>query len=215
MRRRHSWFDPFLAELDVALQVLGGGVTASRPNPAGPLKAGVDDALDISARRHAAGLMRVNHVGEVCAQALYRGQAAASREPAQAEFFLDAAQEEVDHLGWCSQRLRELESRPSLLNPLWYAGSFFLGAVASRAGAARSLGFMAETERQVEAHLEGHLTTLPAADSRSRQIVEKMKQDELAHRLSAEDKGARPMPAPLRAGMRLMARVMTGTAYRI
>lgn len=213
--RRHSWFDPVLAEFDVALQVLGGGVTASRSNPAGPLKVGEDAGLDDSARRHAAGLMRVNHVGEVCAQALYRGQAAASRDRHDAEFFLDAAAEEVDHLGWCAQRLRELDSRPSVLNPFWYAGSFVLGALASRAGTARSLGFMAETERQVEAHLESHLTELPAVDARSREIVEKMKEDEVQHRVSAEHRGAAAVPKPVRLAMRMMARVMTGTAYKI
>jgi len=213
--RRHGWFDSVLAELDVALQVLGGGVTASRPNPAGPLVAGQDADLDDKARRHAAGLMRVNHVGEVCAQALYRGQAAASRDRDQAEFFLEAAAEEVDHLGWCAQRLKELDSRPSLLNPLWYVGSFALGALASRAGAERSLGFMAETERQVEAHLDSHLTELPVSDGRSREIVEKMKQDEIKHRMSAEHRGAAIAPKPVRAAMQMMARLMTGTAYKI
>jgi len=145
--RRHGLLDPLIAEMDVALEVLGAGVTASRPNPAGPLREGDDVQMDAQARRHAAGLMRVNHVGEICAQALYRGQAAAVRNVESAEFLLAAASEEVDHLGWCAQRLRELDSRPSLLNPLWYAGSFALGVLASRAGAAKSLGFMAETER--------------------------------------------------------------------
>lgn len=213
--RRHGLLDPFIAELDVALQVLGGGVTASRANPAGPKVAQSDAELDASAKQHAAGLMRVNHVGEVCAQALYRGQAAAVSSQESAEFFLEAAAEEVDHLGWCAQRLRELDSRPSLLNPLWYAGSFALGMLASRAGSASSLGFMAETERQVEAHLETHLTELPCADIRSRAIVEEMKRDEVKHRLSAEHRGAQVLPKPLRSAMRLMAKVMTGTAYRI
>jgi len=121
----------------------------------------------------------------------------------------------VDHLGWCAQRLRELDSRPSMLNPLWYAGSFALGALASRAGAAKSLGFMAETERQVEAHLESHLTDLPVADTRSRAIVEQMKEDEVKHRISAELEGAELLPKPVRGIMRLMAKVMTGTAYKI
>ncbi len=213
--RRHGWLDPFIAELDVALQVLGGGVTASRPNPAGPKAAESDAGLDDAAKRHAAGLMRVNHVGEVCAQALYRGQAAAVSSQESSEFFLEAAAEEIDHLGWCAQRLRELDSRPSLLNPLWYAGSFALGVLASRAGSAQSLGFMAETERQVEAHLEGHLTELPVADSRSRAIVEEMKQDEVKHRVNAEFRGAQVLPKPLRSAMRLMSQVMTKTAYRI
>jgi ubiquinone biosynthesis monooxygenase Coq7 len=213
--RRHGLLDPFIAELDVALQVLGGGVTASRPNPAGPKGPESDAGLDDVAKRHAAGLMRVNHVGEVCAQALYRGQAATVPSQESAEFFLEAAAEEVDHLGWCAQRLRELDSRPSLLNPLWYAGSFALGMLASRAGAAQSLGFMAETERQVEAHLEGHLTDLPAADARSRAIVEAMKHDEVKHRVSAEHRGAQVLPKPLRSAMRLMASVMTKTSYKI
>lgn len=213
--RRYGLLDPFIAELDTALQVLGAGVTASRPNPAGPMQASDDLELDQQAKRHAAGLMRVNHVGEICAQALYRGQAAAVKNPESAAFFLDAAAEEVDHLGWCAQRLRELDSRPSLLNPLWYAGSFALGALASRAGPAKSLGFMAETERQVEAHLESHLTDLPAADTRSRAIVEEMKRDEIKHRLSAEHRGAESLPKPVQTMMRLMAKVMTGTAYKI
>ncbi len=213
--RRHGLLDPFIAELDVALQVLGGGVTASRPNPAGPNVAESDAGLETAAKRHAAGLMRVNHVGEVCAQALYRGQAVAIPSQESAEFFLEAAAEEVDHLGWCAQRLRELDSRPSLLNPLWYAGSFALGMLASRAGSAHSLGFMAETERQVEAHLEGHLTELPVADARSRAIVDAMMKDEAKHRVSAEHRGARALPKPLRSAMRLMAKVMTKTAYKI
>jgi ubiquinone biosynthesis monooxygenase Coq7 len=213
--RRHGLLDPLIAELDVALQVLGGGVTAARPNPAGPKVAESDAGLDAAAKRHAAGLMRVNHVGEVCAQALYRGQAAAIPSQESAEFFLEAAAEEVDHLGWCSQRLRELDSRPSLLNPIWYAGSFALGMLASRAGSAQSMGFMAETERQVEAHLEGHLNELPVADVRSRAIVQKMKQDEAKHRVSAEHRGAQVLPKPLRSVMRLMASMMTKTAYKI
>jgi ubiquinone biosynthesis monooxygenase Coq7 len=213
--RRHGLLDPLIAELDMALQVLGGGVTASRPNPAGPLSEADDTGLDSIAKRHAAGLMRVNHVGEVCAQALYRGQAASTNNTESAGFFLEAAAEEVDHLGWCAQRLRELDSRPSLLNPFWYAGSFAMGALASRAGAAKSLGFMAETERQVEAHLEGHLTELPASDGRSRAIVAQMKADEIKHRISAEHRGADALPKPVRAAMRLLAKVMTATAYKI
>jgi len=213
--RRHGPLDPLIAELDMALQVLGGGVTAARPNPAGPLGANDDMGMSLEDKRHAAGLMRVNHVGEVCAQALYRGQAAVIKSRERAAFFLEAAAEEVDHLGWCAQRLRELDSRPSVLNPLWYAGSFALGALASRAGAAKSLGFMAETERQVEAHLESHLTDLPVADTRSRAIVEQMKEDEVKHRISAELEGAELLPKPVSAIMRLMAKVMTGTAYKI
>jgi ubiquinone biosynthesis monooxygenase Coq7 len=159
--------------------------------------------------------MRVNHVGEVCAQALYRGQAAASKDPSSAALFYRAAADEIDHLAWCQQRLRELDSRPSLLNPLWYAGSFTLGVLAARAGVARNLGFMAETERQVEAHLEDHLQRLPAGDTRSLKIVEQMKQDEIGHRVTAERAGAVGMPAPVRGVMRLMSKLMTATAYRV
>jgi ubiquinone biosynthesis monooxygenase Coq7 len=213
--RRHGLLDPLIAEIDMALQVLGVGVAASRPNPAGAFLAEADAGMDREAKRHAAGLMRINHVGEICAQALYRGQAAAVQHSESAAFFLEAAAEEVDHLGWCAQRLRELDSRPSLLNPLWYAGSFALGVLASRAGKEKSLGFMAETERQVEAHLESHLTELPQGDTRSRAIVEQIKCDEIKHRLSAEHRGAASLPKPLRTLMGVMAKVMTGTAYKI
>lgn len=213
--RRQHWLDPFIAEVDVALQVLAGQAGAARPNPAGSAKPGVADDLTAPEAKHAAGLMRVNHVGEVCAQALYRGQAVASKDVASAELFHRAAADEIDHLAWCQQRLRELDSRPSLLNPLWYAGSFALGLLAARAGVARNLGFMAETERQVEAHLEDHLQRLPAADIRSRKIVEQMKQDEIGHRVTAERAGAASMPAPVRGVMRMMSKLMTETAYRL
>jgi ubiquinone biosynthesis monooxygenase Coq7 len=213
--RRQHWLDPFIAEVDVALQVLAGQAAAARSNPAGAVKPDVGHELTAPEATHAAGLMRVNHVGEVCAQALYRGQAAASKDPSSAALFYRAAADEIDHLAWCQQRLRELDSRPSLLNPLWYAGSFTLGVLAARAGVARNLGFMAETERQVEAHLEDHLQRLPAGDTRSRKIVEQMKQDEIGHRVTAERAGAVGMPAPVRGVMRLMSKLMTATAYRI
>lgn len=213
--RRQHWLDPFIAEVDVALQVLAGQATAARPNPAGIAKLDAGHELTEPEKSHAAGLMRVNHVGEVCAQALYRGQAAASKDASSAELFYRAAADEIDHLAWCQQRLRELDSRPSVLNPLWYAGSFTLGVLAARAGVARNLGFMAETERQVEAHLEDHLQRLPADDTRSRKIVEQMKQDEIGHRVTAERAGAVGMPAPVRGVMRLMSKLMTATAYRL
>ncbi|WP_251865463.1 2-polyprenyl-3-methyl-6-methoxy-1,4-benzoquinone monooxygenase [Achromobacter sp. Marseille-Q4962] len=211
--RRSGPLDALLAEADRALRVLSGSATAGRPNPATAQEA--PDALSPEEKRHAAGLMRVNHVGEVCAQALYRGQAAVCREPAARRLLLEAASEEVDHLVWCNQRLAELGSRPSLLNPLWYAGSFALGVMASYAGVPRNLGFMAETERQVEAHLDGHLRTLPPQDERSRQIVRQMKEDEAGHRASAERAGGVPLSAPVKAAMRAMSKVMTTTAYRI
>ena len=190
---------PAAGRADRALRVLSGNATAGRPNPASAEE--LPTALSDKEKRHAAGLMRVNHVGEVCAQALYRGQASVCREPAARALLLEAAAEEVDHLVWCNQRLSELGSRPSLLNPVWYAGSFALGVVASYAGVPRNLGFMAETERQVEAHLDGHLQTLPPQDERSRQIVRKMKEDEAHHRASAEAAGGVP-----RAGARRHAR---------
>jgi len=214
--RRTGWFDTLISEVDRALRVLGGTASMARANPsdagASPLP---EPALSPAERRHAAGLMRVNHVGEVCAQALYRGQAAVCRDATARALLRQAAAEEVDHLAWCGQRLRELDSRPSLLNPLWYAGSFGLGALAGCAGVGRNLGFMAETERQVEAHLDGHLRSLPPEDSRSRRIVEQMRTDEIGHRVTAERQGAVPMPAPGRLAMRAMSRVMTGTAYWI
>ena len=211
--RRRGPLDPLFDEIDRALRVLSGAARSARPYPADAPEP--TPPLSDPQKRHAAGLMRVNHVGEVCAQALYRGQAAACREARVRELLHGAAEEEVDHLAWCAQRLQELGSRPSLLNPLWYAGSFTLGALASCAGTARNLGFMAETERQVEAHLDGHLRSLPDTDQRSRQIVSKMKDDEAQHRASAERAGGVPLPAPVRGVMRAMSRVMTSTAYRI
>lgn len=205
--------DGVLAEVGRALQVLSGSAQSARPNPAGRRQAEAE--LTDAERRHAAGLMRVNHVGEICAQALYRGQALLSDDPATRQLLLKAAAEEVDHLAWCSERLTELQSRPSHLNPLWYAGSFVLGLAASRAGTARNLGFMAETEAQVEQHLEGHLTQLPPTDERSRRIVEQMRLDEISHRTTAQREGAQRLPFPIRLGMRAMAKVMTTTAYRI
>lgn len=215
IRRQQGWLDPVIAELDVALQVLGGGVTAGRQNPAGPRGAEESDLEDDAQKQHAAGLMRVNHVGEICAQALYRGQASVCKDPQTVQLLQDAAREEVDHLAWCGQRLTELNSRPSLLNPLWYAGAFTLGVIAGRAGVGPNLGFMAETERQVEAHLDDHLQRLPPGDDRSRRIVEQMKQDEIGHRVTAETHGATRLPLPVRGLMKLMSKVMTTTAYKV
>jgi len=166
-------------------------------------------------QRHAAGLMRVNHVGEVCAQALYRGQATACKREQTRELLRDAAREETDHLVWCDTRLQELNSRPSLLNPVWYATSFALGVLASRAGEKYNLGFMAEIERQVEAHLESHLKKLPLQDTRSREIVVQMRDDEVKHRKTAQRHGATALPAPIPSFMKFISKVMTKTAYRI
>ena len=159
--------------------------------------------------------MRVNHAGEVAAQALYHGQALAARTPATRELLLKAAYEEADHLGWCEQRLRELGSNPSVLNPLWYFGSFAIGAVAAMFGDGASLGFVAETERQVEGHLDEHLRRLPAADSTSRAVVDAMRSDEIAHAGSARAAGAVELPGFVRGLMHGTAKVMTGTAYWI
>lgn len=157
--------------------------------------------------------MRVNHAGEIAAQALYHGQALAARSAQMRELLLKAAAEESDHLAWCEERLRELQSRPSLLNPLWYAGSLAIGALAASLGDRISLGFVAETERQVEGHLDEHLDRLPERDARSRAIVRAMRADEMRHGASARDAGATELPAPVRALMRHTARIMTGTAF--
>ncbi len=214
--RRSNPLEDILAEVGKALQVLDGSAQAGRPNPAGPKPLNAtEEALSPAEQQHAAGLMRVNHVGEICAQALYRGQALFCRDAAIRNVLYKAADEEVDHLVWCNERLKELNSRPSLLNPLWYLGSFSLGAVASRAGVPYNLGFMAETERQVEQHLDNHLEQLPPQDERSRRIVEQMRDDEIQHRTTAENHGAVGLPSPVKLAMRFMSKVMTTTAYRI
>lgn len=215
--RRMGVVDRILSEAGRAVQVLDGSVHASRPNPAGklPLSGEGSAALSPAEQKHAAGLMRVNHVGEICAQALYRGQALFCRDASIRGVLHGAASEEVDHLAWCRDRLQELQSRPSLLNPLWYAGSFSLGVRAGRAGVGRNLGFMAETEKQVEQHLDRHLSELPLADKRSRDIVTQMRDDEISHRNTAETHGAHKLPGPVRLAMKAMSKVMTTTAYRI
>ena len=171
--------------------------------------------LDDAERRHAAGLMRINHVGEVCAQALYVGQATVARDEATRAHLLEAAQEETDHLAWCAQRLDELDSRPSLLNPLWYAGSYAIGVLAGLRGDGWNRGFVVETERQVEAHLDEHLQTLPAADARSRAILHTMKEDEARHADHAQAQGARTLPPPVPALMAMASNLMKTVAYRI
>src|SRR5690554_4803857 len=196
--RRSNPLEKILGEVGRALQVLEGSAQAGRPNPAGPLPLTGDqqETLTPAERQHAAGLMRVNHVGEICAQALYRGQAMFCADESIKRVLYQAAAREVGHLAWCRERLDELGSRPSLLNPLWYLGSFSMGALASNAGIPRNLGFMAETERQVEQHLDGHLQDLPRDDTRSRRIVEQMRDDEIEHRTTAETHGASPLPTP-------------------
>jgi ubiquinone biosynthesis monooxygenase Coq7 len=211
--RQLSRFDRALIEIERALATgLGAVVEASRPSPA----AGLDEAaLDDTQRRHAAGLMRVNHTGEVCAQALYCGQAAVARDAITRAQLLEAASEETDHLAWCSERLDALHSRPSLLNPLWYAGSFALGAVAAAVSDRASLGFVVETERQVEAHLGEHLEKLPHADLRSRAVVVQMQADEARHGQNARAAGGIDLPAPVPTLMRAASGIMKAVAYWI
>ena len=204
--------DPALTAADAALRTLFARPHATRAMPL-PTQTPVE--MDERARRDAGALMRVNHVGEVCAQALYTAQAAVARDPVLRAQFIEAAHEETDHLAWTRQRLDELGARPSLLNPLWYAGAFGLGLVAGRLGDPLSLGFVAETERQVEAHLDSHLDRLPPSDSASRAVVEQMKLDEARHAAQAVDAGAAELPAPAKALMRLASRVMTTLAHRI
>ena len=202
--------DQLIVGLDKAMRVIGGVASASRPTPAAHAE---DGQLDVAEQRHSAGLMRVNHVGEVCAQALYNSQARFARSDALRAQFAQAGREEEDHLAWTAERLRELGSQPSLLNPLWYAGAYVMGSVAARLGDARSLGFVVETERQVEHHLAGHLETLPAQDAKSRAIVEQMRLDEVEHGKKAQELGALAAPAPVRSAMSAVAKVMTTTAY--
>ena len=205
---RLTAFDHLLIAADEALRSVFGAVVASRPSPAGALPEGEEP-------RASAGLMRVNHTGEICAQALYSGQALFARDPAVRSALQAAAAEERDHLAWCRARLDELGSRPSLLDPLWYAGSFGLGVVSGLAGDRWSMGFLAETEAQVEQHLEGHLVRLPDSDARSRAVVEQMHADERRHGQTGRDLGASELPLAVKAAMRLASRVMTRTAYYV
>jgi ubiquinone biosynthesis monooxygenase Coq7 len=204
--------DRILGALDQALRTLFAPPRGTRACPVVPAET---THLGVEEKRHAAALMRVNHVGEICAQALYTAQAMATRNDALRAQLEQAAREETDHLAWTRARLDELGSRPSLLNPLWYAGAFGLGLVAGRLGDPVSLGFLVETERQVEAHLQSHLERLPAADHASRAIVAQMKADEAAHADQAQLAGAVELPQPVRAAMRAAAKVMTTTAHYI
>ncbi|WP_222565234.1 2-polyprenyl-3-methyl-6-methoxy-1,4-benzoquinone monooxygenase [Novilysobacter antarcticus] len=210
--RRLSRIDRVLDDAQRALETVLGSPAAMRPNPAADRP---DVVLEESERRHAAGLMRVNHVGEVCAQALYCGQAAVARDPSTRAHLLEAAQEETDHLAWCADRLRELDDRPSLLNPLWYGSSFAIGVLAGLRGDGWNLGFVVETERQVEAHIDENLASLPPADARSRAILEVMKADEARHADNAEAAGARILPPPVPSIMSAASRVMKAIAYRV
>ena len=213
MPRDYTTADEFLIQVDHALRtVLGRGHVTGRPDPAdGFPQTGLSDAE----RDHVARLMRINHTGEVCAQALYQGQALTARLPGVRDGMARAAAEENDHLDWCERRVRELGGRLSLLNPLFYAGSFLIGAAAGMAGDQWSLGFVAETERQVERHLDAHIAQVPADDVRTHAVLEQMRADEAGHATRAVEAGAARLPAPIREAMRLTARIMTTAVYRL
>lgn len=208
-----SGLDQLIVQFDQALRTLiPGSSAAHRPSPASRLE---ESEFSEAERRKVTGLMRINHTGEVCAQALYQGQALTARLPDIRQAMEHAAQEEVDHLVWCEQRLQELDSRPSLLNPAWYALSFGMGAAAGLAGDKWSLGFVAETEQQVSEHLQDHLEQLPRNDLRSRAVLEQMLTDERMHGETAKQAGGADLPPPVKTAMSLMSRVMKGLAYRI
>jgi ubiquinone biosynthesis monooxygenase Coq7 len=211
--RQLTSLDRLVSGLDDALRGIAAPASRGcRPYPAADIP---EEELSTVDRHHAAGLMRVNHAGEVAAQGLYQGHAAVARRRHVAAFMRSAAEEERDHLGWCEQRLQELGASPSRLRPCWYAGAWLIGIASGILGDRWSLGFVAETERQVEAHLSGHLDRLPPGDARSRAIVGKMREEERRHGANAERAGARRLPHAVRQLMRMSARVMTGTSYRV
>ena len=210
--RQASLFDTLIGQFDRALRVVAGVHQASRPSPAAQVP---DAELEPAERSRSAALMRVNHVGEVCAQALYQGQSLASRDSSVRQLLAKAAAEEEDHLAWSQNRIAELGGRTSLLNPLWYAGALAIGYAAGKFGERVNLGFLAETERQVEHHLEGHLARLTTADRRTRTLVEAMRREEAGHAAVAGRLGAADLPGPVKLGMKAASRVMTGTAYWI
>lgn len=213
MNQQTSIIDTLISGLDQALRIATTRAPESpRPNPAGDIP---EIVLDDSQRRHVAGLMRINHTGEVCAQALYAGQAATARDPAVRDKMHEAAVDEIDHLAWCEQRLDELDDRPSHLNFFWYAGSWALGMAAGIAGDEWSLGFLEETEKQVESHLDDHLGQLPVEDKRSEAILAQMKIDEARHAVMAHESGARDLPLPVKRMMTASSKVMKALVYRI
>lgn len=213
MTRILSPIDQAITRVDRAFSTIFGNRRGQRDSPASA--SGPADGLSEDERRHVAGLMRINHTGEVCAQALYQGQEVTARRKDVRAAMAEAADEEDDHLDWCLKRLNELDDRVSLLNPLWYTGSFLIGAGAGLLGDRWSLGFVAETERQVVHHLESHLQRLPENDERSRAIIEQMIIDEGRHASQAVEQGAAELPAPIKQGMRLTAKLMTGLTYRV
>lgn len=204
--------DQVIIEFDRALRTISASARSRRPLPGRELP---DVELELAQRNHVIGLMRVNHCGEICAQALYQGQSLTSRDPAVQEALRSAADEETEHLAWTEQRIAELGGRKSLLNPLLYLGSLSMGVVAGSLGDQWSLGFLAETERQVEAHLDSHLLALPIEDGRSRAIVEQMRLDEIRHAETAIQHGASELPIIVKAAMKMAAKVMTKSAYRL
>jgi ubiquinone biosynthesis monooxygenase Coq7 len=209
--RQYTPMDKLLAGLNSALTTVAKPANrATRPNPAADI---AESKLTDKEKAHAAGLMRVNHSGEVAAQGLYQGHGAVSRDPEIADQMREAADEELDHLGWCEQRLDELGSRPSILSPIWYSGAFAIGAASGALGDRWSLGFVEETEQQVSEHLTGHLNTLPPSDQRSRAIVEQMRDEEEQHGANAKEAGAAQLPRPVKAMMRATAKIMTRAAY--
>ena len=206
------FLDRLVGEFDLMLRTVSNGVRAKRPLPSVTSTSETFDLTD-SDRQEAAKLMRVNHVGEVCAQALYQGQAMATRDPVLQQFFLNSAQEERDHLAWIKSRLDELEGSTSVLNPVWYAGAFGLGFVAGILSDKTSLALMAETEHQVEAHLQNHLNRLPLADTQSHAVLTQMRDEEVNHGNAARERGAPDLPLWAKLAMRAGAKVMTKTAY--
>lgn len=208
--RETSLIDSIIPEFDKALRAVFGAAPTRRPMPGQDLP---EAAMSEHEKRHVAALMRVNHCGEICAQALYQGQALSSRDPAVRRELDQAAWEETEHLNWTERRIAELGGRKSVLNPLWYAGSLAIGVVAGKFGDAWSLGFLAETERQVEGHLESHKASLPAQDSKSWEVLEQMKIDESRHAATARHYGARELPLPVKWAMKLSSKVMTKLSY--
>jgi 3-demethoxyubiquinol 3-hydroxylase len=202
--------DQLIHTFDTGLRTLFAASTAARPRPDASIE---EPVLADKSKQHAAALMRINHVGEVCAQALYSGQALTSKNPQIVKSLQHAAAEETDHLAWCEARINELGGRKSMLNPIWYAGSFTLGAIAGSLNEKWNLGFLAETEKQVAKHLQNHLQQLDETDIKTRTIVEQMQQDEAAHAAEATQLGAAELPAPVKAGMKVISKVMTKTAY--
>ena len=211
--KNHSFLDNCLLQFDQALRTcVPGSSLATRPSPADPV---AEEELSAAEKKHIIGLMRINHTGEVCAQALYAGQAATARLDEVRDSMDHAAQEEADHLAWCDERLKELDSHPSLLNPFWYGLSFGMGAIAGLAGDKWSLGFVAETEDQVCKHLEDHLTKLPEQDGKSKAILEQRIKDEMQHGETAKEAGGADLPLPVKQAMTAMAQIMKKTTYHI